>query len=895
MELREATLSLWAKSDRDGPWHPLYAHLLDVAASADAVLDLEPSSTLELIGADLELEPEDARRWTITLAGLHDLGKASPAFQCKWPPGRERVAKLGLSFKQCSPDVPHGTISDKLLTDLLQAYGWSKTTARFVANAVGAHHGYRADPHDLRQVHLDRHQGTGDWSTVQEELVQALMDTCGAGSAPVLRELSGAAFQRLAGLTSFADWIGSGLDRPEPVADLEAYFQRAKGCAHEKLREVGWPDRRSRHEVPAGIESAFAYLGSDTAPFRARELQRVVENLVDQDDTSDPALLIIEAPMGEGKTEAALYAHVALSSSAGHRGLYVALPTQATSNGLFGRVASFLESLGYEDPPDLQLLHGGKDLSDEFEALRIRPSVPTDPEDADRAVVAREWFTNRKRALLSEHGVGTVDQALLSVLPVAHQFVRMWGLANRTVVLDEVHAYDTYTSGLIVTMLRWLHALGSSAVVMSATLPRAARAAIAQAYGVNDVSDAPYPRVTIVRGGRQRTVSFDSDASRAVSIRLEAAPLGVDALAQRAVELVHDGGCVACVVNTVGRAQRLYRHLLERLDEHDIDLFHARYPAGQRQQIESDVLAAYGKLRPSYGMPGAAKRRVLVATQVVEQSLDLDFDAMITDLAPIDLVLQRAGRMHRHRRDRPLGMREARLLVAGMEPDAQGLPDLASEYFDRIYEPYVLLMSWIRLRNKDMLQLPADIDPLVQAVYGDSIRSVPDHMQSALQAASDKMNVTDLNDRGDAVAASIGDPDDRSWFEVKRLPWDDVDGSEEAAAERMAAQTRKGGPTVTVVPLHRHEGTLTLDAKGEHKAPYGYIDMAGARALQLRAIRLGRIEMVRELRNLPGLPGWDSHPLTRYLVPLRLTYGRATFGRLEVELDEELGLVYRSP
>ena len=190
----------------------------------------------------------------------------------------------------------------------------------------------------------------------------------------------------------------------------------------------------------------------------------------------EPGILLVEAPMGEGKTEAAFYAHLELQRRFGHRGMYVALPTKATGNAMFLRTLKFLRKHGTDRKLDLQLLHGATLLNDTFQNLRL--SGIHDPETGGE-IRAGEWFTSKKRALLSEYGVGTVDQAILPILPVRHNFVRLWGLANRVVVFDEIHAYDAYTGTLLVHLLRWLLALGSSVVLLSATLPPSIRRKLA--------------------------------------------------------------------------------------------------------------------------------------------------------------------------------------------------------------------------------------------------------------------------------------------------------------------------------------------------------------------------------------------------------------------------------
>ena len=876
-----ATRALWAKSG-DGSGHPLVAHLLDVAASAWAILEREPGRTRTLFGDDLHLDPDAGQRWICALAGLHDLGKASPAFQQKWRPGADQVRAHGLTWSERNPPsqgISHGCVTQWALEELLRKVGWSFRAAQQAADAVGAHHGFRATSDQLDIGRRDR--GGEPWDRARLELLQTVVSTLEtAETAPEIDILSGSAFMRLAGLTSFADWIGSSLPFAPLGSSPRQYFADALGRARSRLDSIGWHKRVALADDPPPMDELFAYLGRSGKPFRARPLQITVEDLLDV--VSAPTLLLVEAPTGEGKTEAAFHAHVALQAALGHRGMYVALPTQATGNMMFTRTKRFLEQVGAEKHLDLQLLHGAALLNKRFQSIVVREAVP---EDAQQAVAAREWFTHRKRALLSEYGVGTVDQALLSVLNVKHQFVRLWGLANRTVVIDEVHAYDTYTSGLITGLIRWLHALGSSVIVMSATLPSASRRELMAAFGATDFADAPYPRITRVSSGRSEARTFRTRQQPAICLRAVSAD--VHNLAHLLSELATRGGCVACIVNTVQRAQDLYR--LMAPSGIPLWLFHARYPAAERQRIEEEVTQLFG-LDPAC-RPGQA---VLIATQVVEQSLDLDFDVMVTDIAPIDLLLQRAGRLHRHDRSAKARQGHAKpvLHIAGMQHDAE-LPNLAAPYyFDSIYERYVLLRTWLVLRSTDSVTPPEDVDRLVQLVYGgDRLEdTLNDSMRQAFCEARAAMDKDTERDQADAHAVVIGNPYDRTWEEVRgiRRQEDDEEG------RFLPAVTRKGSESVTAIPLYSVHGGYALDVEGARPVSLDETpSFEQAKATSMCAVRLSRYGVVRGLKSQDvSHSGWRKSPLLHDCHPLVLDGERNVFGNVRVSCTPELGIEY---
>ena len=292
----------------------------------------------------------------------------------------------------------------------------------------------------------------------------------------------------------------------------------------------------------------------------------------------------------------------------------------------------FLRSQGTNRPLDLQLLHGGALLNDTFQGLKVSGIHDS---KAGGEVRAGEWFTNKKRALLSEYGVGTIDQALLPILPVRHNFVRLWGLANRVVVLDEIHAYDAYTGTLLVHLLRWLLALGSSVVLLSATLSPSIRRKLAGVVGSNlPEPEKPYPRLSIFCPGKKVCQKhFEADPARRQTVRLQAISPDLSGMRTALEEHLIRGGMGLALVNTVQRAQDLYLLFpdgepLEReglrfgkrlSDGTEVFLFHARFPADRRQKREEQALVTFGKRGNRTG------RKILIATQVVEQSLDLDF------------------------------------------------------------------------------------------------------------------------------------------------------------------------------------------------------------------------------------------------------------------------------
>jgi CRISPR-associated endonuclease/helicase Cas3 len=876
---------LWAKSPAKGDvrWHPLILHLLDVSVVANVVLEREPRQTRERMAGIIGLPSEQAKPWLLLVIACHDLGKACPGFQSKWEGATDLLANCGLRMPPgLTTNVNHAFVSQLVLAAFLSELQWPGELAEITADAVGCHHGERASPSTLIDLDGNRKiMGGNDWAAARRDLFNALLEVFNPEIIPLKEELSGPDFMLLSGLTSFADWIGSNEDwfpygTPEDCDDLNAWLTRRRGQAEHALDAIGWEPRSPLSPRTLSFAEAFR--------FAPRPLQRAVAKAVQ--DVSTPCILLVEAPMGEGKTEAAFFAHLELQRRFDHRGLYVALPTKATGNAMFGRTLEFLHCHGASRRLDLQLLHGATLLNDVFENLRL--SGIHDSETGGE-IRAGQWFTNKKRALLSEYGVGTVDQALLTILPVRHQFVRLWGLANRVVVFDEIHAYDAYTGTLLTHLLRWLVSMGSSVVLLSATLPPSFRRDLAKIAGAEMPEvEAEYPRLSIFTAGLVDQTHFEADISRRQTIRLRG--IAPDLAAIYGELGKQPAGMCLALLNTVQRAQELYRMFpdgepLERQgqrvgkrlrDGTEVFLFHARFPAERRQKREDEALAIFGLVDKEGKRDG---RKILIATQVAEQSLDLDFDLMVTDLAPIDLILQRAGRLWRHKRG-PRPMPEPGLLVAGLagdEPPSFGKP----LWWASVYREDFLLRTWCLLHARRELTLPDEIDKLVRAVYDEQVE-LPESLQKRLENAQEKANGEAFAHKVMAHQGIIGLPDDASWNDQARFVLYDDD--EPGANRTLMAKTRLGDDSVVTIPLFPEDG---FD-------PTRQPDFAKGKRWFLRGVSLSRVSVVKKLRSIGVPEGWKKSPLLRNCHAMALDTAGRWVEDAAVRLDNDLGLVYEA-
>jgi len=890
---------LWAKTDRqnESRWHPLILHMVDVAAVADVVLSREPQATKDKLAGLIGLPWEEARPWILLLIACHDLGKASPGFQLKWKPARELLANTGINLPRL-PDtsIHHAFVSQIALQKLLQESGWSEELSERCADAVGCHHGMRASSKVLDDLEGNRNGvDEQNWMVVWKEIFDSLCRTFKTGNPPVKSTVAGAEFMLLAGLTSFVDWIGSNeewfpfgtiLD----CQDLDQWFDIRRENAIKALDALGWQPREPLIKEEIFFEKAFPRCNPP------RPLQRAMVEAISKVD--EPCILLLEAPMGEGKTEAAFYAHLELQRRFGHRGLYIALPTKATGNEMFTRTLKFLQAFAIGRTLDLQLVHGAAMLNEVFQNLRLNGIFD---EENDGAIWAGEWFTHKKLALLSEYGVGTIDQALLPILPVRHYFMRLWGLANRVVIFDEIHAYDIYTGTLLIHAIRWLRALGSSVILLSATLPPAFRRRLAKALGTELPGiEEKYPRLTIFSENSCKQKQFEADATRRRDVVISGIDPSIESLKKTIDTQLPGNGFAGVIVNTVQRAQAFYVAfgmgeqiysadvvVGKRLsDGTEVHLFHARYPAQARQKREDAIRAIYGKNEEADGkIKSRSGRRILIATQVAEQSLDLDFDMMVTDLAPIDLVLQRAGRLWRHERsfrptERPL------LFIAGLEGEKQGSFGKPL-WWNKIYSREdILLRTWDCLKakekRKETLHLPEEIDDLVRDVY-DAVHYPEDtEILQRLENAEIKSEGDQFAHQAMAHQSIIGLPEDGSWKDASRFYLYDDD--KQGVHFTLKAQTRLGEDSVMVIPIFLKDNF----------EPSIVPDVTTAKKWAMRAVSLSRKGVLHHLRSLGVPEGWVKVPLLHNSYPMLFDAQSVWSEDSTVSLDEELGIVYKA-
>ena len=792
---------LAGKSDPSGGggWLPLWMHARDTAG---ILRYLAQKWLPEAVRHTLGLEEELLYKLVIFLGMTHDGGKMTVAFQSnilrQLPEARERLqAHLSLpdTFLNRSA-TPHAMASEAILLELGCPPG--------VASVIGAHHGKPQQDglNDFISEQLENHpenywghEREGIWRAMWQEMLDSALQESGLSDVTELPDLTIPAELLLTGLLTMADWIASNttyfpLVPVEETGDETDYPARVE-CAWERLNLTApW-------ESPYNSMDAGAF--RQQFGFPPNSLQQAVLETVD--NISAPGLLIIEAQMGVGKTEAALAAAEVFANRCQAGGLFFGLPTQATANGIFDRLMDWAETQSEDMVHSIRLAHGMAELNAEYRQLF--PGHATTEEDADRnndpesGVLVHRWFQGNRQALLADFVIGTVDQLLMAALKQKHLMLRQLGLAGKVVVVDECHAYDTYMNCYLDRALTWLGRYQVPVILLSATLPARRRAELVNAYLGGRAEEGGwqtsrgYPLLTWTDGRQvcQRTVPLTEPGKT-----VQMAPLTEDRLPALLQEKLAQGGCAGVIVNTVRKAQAVAAQLRQTLPEYEVLMFHAQFLMPDRAEKERTLLRRLGK----HSTPAERDRLIVVGTQVMEQSLDIDFDFLVTELCPMDLLLQRIGRLHRRvdRTDRPLPLQTAQCAVL----------DTGDESFDAGSK--AVYGEWLLWRTRQLLPqavvLPQDIPQLVQDTYGWEEKDVLPQDTDSVRRREEYLLKRGKQEQ--KAAAFLIQPPTEHRLRPRRNVLDNWMNGEQKGTEAAArAAVRDGDPSVEVLLMVRYE------------------------------------------------------------------------------------------
>jgi len=620
---------------------------------------LECGAVYEALLKSEELPEDLIGRNTALFALAHDCGKISPRFQSDI--GQQKtLAELEAKEKR------HEVISEVALEDYL---GDRRDDA---AKIVGWHHGKHKDPgYPANAIKF----GGPAWQEQRRAFLERIADF----AEHVPKQMTNPATLLTAGMVCIADWISS--DENNFKNDLTDSFVEMKKEAERILQRIGW-------HCPK-LKPGLAF--RDIFPFDPNEAQRRL-----CEEATGPGIYVLENTMGAGKTEAALYAAYRLISGGVNRGLFFALPTRLTSNKIYERVQAFLKAVSVE-PQHTRLIHGSA-------WLEASGGVEMAP--------GKEWFAPSKRALLEPFGVGTIDQALKGVLNVKHFFVRLAGLAGKVVIIDEAHSYDAYMFYLLKNLCHILVELNCTVIVLSATLPSERRTELL-GQSSEQLPPVTYPRLTLNKDGTFSQSGLMPSRRTTVNLRC----ISPESVVSEAIRAARNGCNTAIIVNTVQDAQELFRQIKSEMleEEFPVGLLHSRFPPWRRNEIESFWLGRLGKTAG----PDRPRGSILVSTQIIEQSVDLDFDFMISEMVPSDLMFQRMGRLWRHNRsERPCKAPVFCWIDHGLR-DAKSAKDVKTCAGSNgyIYAPWLLLRSEKIWSVRDSVIVPDHMDEILESNY----------------------------------------------------------------------------------------------------------------------------------------------------------------------------------
>lgn len=734
----------WAKLSDDGrKHHPLIAHSADVAAVFRTMIAPGTALGSRLLAAAGDVQPTLLTATLTYLAGLHDLGKTSHGFQEKAGPFKRRTRWLSPGHVR----VVLGSFGDRALKscllELADRLPFAGEAQKDVLCTAVCHHGRPWDAVNLSGTaeHIAR-LWRADQATGKDPLAEIRrLGRCaatwsglaGLGSNPGSAPWSPALANLFAGILTAADWIGSTEEAfefaPEADDDPAAYWHRALQQAESACRRIG--------VLPStGIVAAVGvdlYRAAFPRVFGDNEPTPLQLRLAEVELPPPGTRIVIESETGSGKTEAVLALYARLRQAGQVDGLVFALPTRATAWAMYRRVQQAVTGLYVGEPrPSTALAMGGSRASAGMGGSRLLECEPRQYPDVEDEALHAWSSTNAKKFFAAEIVVGTIDQVLLAGLPVSHAHLRLGLLVRHLLVVDELHSHDRYMNAVLARLVELVCRCGGTAAFLSATLSREARNRLVGEsvdLPLDEAATAPYPSIAIYDRSEAQWQVHAVDRGR-TGKRVMWSRIAPDDVCEEAARAARQGARVCVLRNTVRDAIATVVKLHESrpdllwrpgASEH-APAYHSRFIPCDREVLDREVVHSFG---PESGTDSAGA--ILVATQVVEQSLDIDFDLLVTDLAPVDVLLQRIGRLHRHPdRLRPAGLETPRaLIVAPEEGLATYLKRFAGPHgWGTVYEGMCdLELTWRLIRRYPEIAIPEHNRMLIESVYHPDARA----------------------------------------------------------------------------------------------------------------------------------------------------------------------------
>lgn len=611
-------INIWAKT---APKKSLINHMLETGIVAKCLTDTNGiyhpvlNRLSEITGCD----SDTLLTKIVFICAIHDIGKIHPTFQGRDEGTLEILKQEDLNQVSFDTRFRHEQYGANIF-DKLSAEDVDIKNSDIISQIIRMHHQKEQKKNsDIDIIKIDDKEKAKKWMHIQNEIYDYIknvfqFDNLNLINKNINKSELFVVQNAILGIMITSDWIASNnyVFDNQSYENIDEFLESRKTQALRFLNNEGL----IRQQIPVmqNFMSAFGFNG--------RPVQNDVEKIVHKNDIK---CMLIESDCGSGKTEAALYAAAVLGNRSGLSGIYMGLPTGVSAEAIQDRVDEFLTSRGMRNTK----LYTSKSM-----LLREPDKQPV-------------WTDMSRQRLLASSAVGTVDQVMTAARLVRFESVRMDGLASKVLIIDEIHAYDAYMLAVIKDLLKICGELDVPVIMLSATLPISTKNDLLGVLGDGDIElHNGYPVISYVtKDGRvHEHVSRQYMPDKKISCELLPILNDNDKIARYAVDAVKDGGCECVIMNTVADAICVYDKIKKnKKNDCKIILYHSRMTINARDKTSRKILAMCGKDRTK-----RPERVIIVGTQVLEQSLDIDVDYMIAAICPIDLLFQRIGRYHRH-------------------------------------------------------------------------------------------------------------------------------------------------------------------------------------------------------------------------------------------------------
>lgn len=705
--VKDIAEKLWAKTnitDKENriqkPDKSLIDHMLETGIVSESLINIVFCRLIHILSDISGIEISKLKKQIVFICAIHDIGKSHPLFQKKCNETYNILDAHNLmqqSIESIEKGFRHEMYGEDLLYDLLKNDVHDYKMIDVIAKTVGLHH----------QKHIQRkyeHQAIaissdirGRWLDIQKYIYNYINEVFPVQDIKFNRTMSPEEkfifSSGVLGIVITSDWIASNTDKNAAFSRFDNDYNKTYHDFSTKQKYLEYKKNHvlaflaqerlttEKYPTPENFSSMF------NLPV-PRPVQLDVANIVENNEVS---MLLIESGCGSGKTEAALYASAVLGNKNNLSGLYMGLPTGASAEAIQGRVNDFVDSLHM----DKTKLYTSKSM------------LFHDSEDE------QDWTDISTRRMLSHSAVGTIDQVMTVARNVRFESVRLAGISSKVIIIDELHAYDSFMIMTIVSLLKICKVLKIPVILLSATLPiKTKKMILSKVYGIDDVNvNYGYPLISYVtlNNTYHEFVSTAYDSDKNIRCELLPALNNHTQIASTAIKNIENGGCECVIMNLVDDAISIYDEIKKlKPDDCEILLYHARMPMAMRDEKTKKILKMVGKDKSN-----RPQKLIIVSTQILEQSLDIDFDYMMTAIAPIDLIIQRIGRYRRHCDEGTIREKQnIDYLVQVIVPDNGNYGKNT-----RIYEECFLSATENELMHRGNLIIPSGNPEIINAVY----------------------------------------------------------------------------------------------------------------------------------------------------------------------------------